>query len=520
MENYLTGKLWPIHYKPKNNELLSSWLARLAIGHGMGFFQFCTYAVKSNKFVLAEREWARDCDRFASEKLIEILSEKTATPIDKIRATMLSVYESKLFEKHTDCSTLPWIIMLRVNTDQDHFKVTQGQQYCPKCLEEDQEPYFRLEWRLAIIVFCVRHKVMLLNQCPHCQAPIAYRKAITNSRIGTKIFGLTYCYNCGGDLRVVGNDSTYYEIKDEEIQFQKYILDGLTEGWINLHGVGYIYSLLFFNGLKALGSTLVCGKHSARIREAICKKYQIDNFQISPLPNMKKNIERLGILERRKLLSMLRILLKDWPNKFIDFCSQQNIGKSILYRYELDYMPFWYTSIIDRYLSRWRYHISKEELASIYNYRRRLMEGTFVSPNKSEPLKAITKSMKSVGKSQYYEPAEWPHLLIKANWGQKNYKQDGEKNRSLIPMRRMSEDIWFEIRGVLDRAYKLIKVRKTENDREIMNGLFYAICCSCPWQKIPIEDSLRTLTYNRYRKFKKNGYLPDLLVIGSRIYED
>jgi hypothetical protein len=33
-ETDLTGKVWPVHLKPQEDELLSSWLTRLALAHG------------------------------------------------------------------------------------------------------------------------------------------------------------------------------------------------------------------------------------------------------------------------------------------------------------------------------------------------------------------------------------------------------------------------------------------------------------------------------------------------------
>jgi len=47
--------------------------------------------------------------------------------------------------------------------------------WCPHCLKEDQEqgkqPYFRLVWDVAPVTVCYRHKVRLVDTCPHCQTP-------------------------------------------------------------------------------------------------------------------------------------------------------------------------------------------------------------------------------------------------------------------------------------------------------------------------------------------------------------
>ena len=41
-----------------------------------------------------------------------------------------------------------------------------GLQFCPHCLAEDIEPYFRLAWRLAFYTHCPKHYCMLLDLCP------------------------------------------------------------------------------------------------------------------------------------------------------------------------------------------------------------------------------------------------------------------------------------------------------------------------------------------------------------------
>ncbi len=39
-------------------------------------------------------------------------------------------------------------------------------QFCPHCLAEDEQPYFRREWRLATTIACVRHGSRLTDRCP------------------------------------------------------------------------------------------------------------------------------------------------------------------------------------------------------------------------------------------------------------------------------------------------------------------------------------------------------------------
>jgi hypothetical protein len=68
--------------------------------------------------------------------------------------------------------------------------------WCPCCLSEDREreqsPYLRLNWDLAPVTACLRHKVELVSECPHCG------KSNVRNRASTVVVG--YCTCCGGFL--------------------------------------------------------------------------------------------------------------------------------------------------------------------------------------------------------------------------------------------------------------------------------------------------------------------------------
>ena len=55
-------------------------------------------------------------------------------------------------------------------------------QYCPRCLAEGPEPYFRRGWRFAIEVVCVRHRCRLHDACWRCGALVAPLTQTVSSR--------------------------------------------------------------------------------------------------------------------------------------------------------------------------------------------------------------------------------------------------------------------------------------------------------------------------------------------------
>src|SRR5215213_7254788 len=90
----LSGRLWPAHIKPQPDELLSSWLVRLAMAHASKLHTFCSIIWPRKQI------WNRDIDRSADTELLQTLSDKTDTSIERVRATTLAGYESVLFEEH------------------------------------------------------------------------------------------------------------------------------------------------------------------------------------------------------------------------------------------------------------------------------------------------------------------------------------------------------------------------------------------------------------------------------------
>jgi hypothetical protein len=152
-ESSLSGELWPVHIKPKEDELLSSWLVRLAMAQGLKLHTFCSITWPLKQI------WNRDIDRSASAELLETLSKKTATPVERVRATTLAAYESALYEEHKSLGPAAWITPIGVY-HRIHTKC--GLQFCLLCLAEDEEPYYRRKWRLAFMVACEKHHVLLL----------------------------------------------------------------------------------------------------------------------------------------------------------------------------------------------------------------------------------------------------------------------------------------------------------------------------------------------------------------------
>jgi hypothetical protein len=128
--------MWSIRVWPLPDELLTSWIIRVAHGFGLKVQTFCNILFGNTRQV-----WNRDVDRLGPEWLIESLSIGTGTPLAKAFATTLRAYEGILYVQYKTPGALPWIQTLKMHhRKRDGF----GIQFCGRCLAEDPVPYFRM----------------------------------------------------------------------------------------------------------------------------------------------------------------------------------------------------------------------------------------------------------------------------------------------------------------------------------------------------------------------------------------
>ncbi|MBV1775079.1 TniQ family protein [Burkholderiaceae bacterium DAT-1] len=185
--------LWPAHPHPYRGELLSSWLVRLAHANGLKVQTFCRLSF-GNEFQV----WNRDIDRLAPAWLLDTMSKKTGTPLSRVESATLHIYKGKLFEHEKASGQLPWILPLQIYHRK---RMGFGLQFCPQCLAEDTEPYFRLAWRVAPFTFCPTHQCMLHDQCPRCSQGVAFHRIELGHPELNSTNPLCICWSCGYDLR-------------------------------------------------------------------------------------------------------------------------------------------------------------------------------------------------------------------------------------------------------------------------------------------------------------------------------
>jgi hypothetical protein len=357
-KNSLSGKFWPAHIKPKEDELLSSWLVRLAMAHAQKLHTFCSLVWSRKKQI-----WNRDIDKCADASVLNVLAEKTGTPRDKVAGTTLAAYEGLLYERHNPYGNTRWIMPVGVY---HRTRRRYGLQFCPRCLAEDKEPYYRRSWRLAFITLCETHRVSLFDRCPQCSAPVNFHRNELGDRRKWLPESIAQCYACRYDLRETPATVVEQLLDCHLIEFQKSLTKVMENSWTQVACYGNIYSHLYFTVLHQLMKVCATGKRAIGLREAISRELNIER----PLPVLtesSRDIERLNIADRRKLLDMARYLLEEWPQRFIRLCLTHKVWSAALLR-DLNDVPFWYWSVIHDHLYRISYTPSDQEILSVISH--------------------------------------------------------------------------------------------------------------------------------------------------------
>lgn len=303
----------PCSVKPKEDELFSSWLIRLAYHHELKSHSF--YKILFPKYQI----WTRDIDKLAPSELIKELSIKTLSTHEEIYNTTLKSYETRLYLKHNAYGNLKWILPFGVF---HRIRKHCGLVYCPLCLKNDNEPYFRKHWRLSISIICTNCGVYLHEKCPKCKKPVVFFRNDIGNKNKQPPETISSCYNCEYDL----SKSPILYASSKCFENQKTLFTILDNG-LNKE---IIYPHLYFEVLHQI------------IKILLNRKTKLFNNKIN---KSNKTFETLPIETRRIVLKQAFWLLEDFPNRFIKFFKVKNIKSTILLR-DFQNSPFWYYKIV------------------------------------------------------------------------------------------------------------------------------------------------------------------------------
>lgn len=328
----LSGTLWPVHPKPLPDELLSSWIVRIAEANGVKL-ETMTHLL----FGAYPLPWNRDIDRLAPKWLLKGICAHTGSCYWEAYRMTLAGYRTRLYRYRKDSGQLRWILPVQINsTKRDGF----GMQYCPACLVADKAPYFRRKWRVAFHTFCPEHVIMLHDCCPACGAAVSFYRRDFGRSID-EAGAICLCYQCQFDLRtapqapVVIYDDGAFQLYVEMLQALDGAANDADQFNLKFHAVLHQLCKVMLSDqnhdqlrqyvakmLRVVTAPAVYGRMSLEHRR-VFDRYQIVFFALWLLTAPE---ERIGAAWHAKAVRF-NLLMKDFsdaPKWFADLAGQLN----------------------------------------------------------------------------------------------------------------------------------------------------------------------------------------------------
>ena len=344
--------LLPVHPQPRQGELLSSWMVRLAFSK--------VFALHTFYFSLLEYKapiWNRDIDRHPPPALLEVLKNHTQQSELAIQSMTLSYYEGMLFETLPVCGDAIWLLPAGIY---HRTRRREGMQFCPLCLQSDSEPFYRRAWRLAFCTVCREHSCLMLQHCPYCESPVAFHRHGMGWLKSPAPFSIRLCHHCGFDLGM----AKPAQVSWPDAQSRELMCDMLNMLEGNAWSGGPLAlcsSLSFFNGLRILLGA-IGGRNGKRVRAALCERLGL-SFDIEP----NRDFEYQSTITRFNLLTTGLWLISDWPSRFLEVFQGEGFTRS-RFSDNLHIHPYWLQLQVARHLDTRPYLPSYEEVVAAANY--------------------------------------------------------------------------------------------------------------------------------------------------------
>ena len=327
----LSGQFWPVRLKPYNDELLSSWLLRLSRAYGTDPRCFCATISRHAAFR------GDDVDQVTDDHLLKVLADQTATPWAQVSESTLPGYLGFAIRKRPRRGLRPWVLRTGRH-DGRHPRL----QYCPYCLQHDEDPYFRRPWRLTFVTTCAQHRCRLLDRCTKCLAPFTIPQGPSATD------AITCCMRCQFDVRRARAPQVEAKVSHHRvIAFEVVLIEALRRGWCPLGRTLSVLTEEYLAVLLHLGRMLVSRRSSQDLRQAFCRQLGEPDFEPGFPSPQKRSIEVLSVADRFSLLVLLAWWLDDWPTRFIAMCSQVQLSPGDL-SHSFRFPPDWYEDVVEQ----------------------------------------------------------------------------------------------------------------------------------------------------------------------------
>lgn len=328
----LSGKLLPVHPKPLPDELLTSWIVRVAEANGAKLHTLSRFLFGNHD----RSPWVRDVARSGPVWITDKMAEVTGASKAQAVATTLTGYVGVVFSARQTSGQLRWLLPAKIRSSN---RLGYSVQYCPECLAQDKIPYFRRKWRIGFYTFCPSHGVALYDCCPKCEAPIVIHRRDFSVDIG-RAGSITQCHVCGGDMR----RSASLNIAPYSDSLTRYYTSVLRD-FENDDGKERSYDLDYYAVLHQLCKVLVSNSNHGCLREFICTNIGWPN---KLLPTGRQPFEQRRSSDRYYVVALALWLMHSLEERLRDAWSHGVVRYNLLLKDFAD-PPCWYEAVVQKF---------------------------------------------------------------------------------------------------------------------------------------------------------------------------
>lgn len=210
----------PLYVEPQENEVLLSWLLRLATR-----LEVSLHTLIRAAFWIDDRRERSQWWRRPEPQMLSRIGAKTGISIERLRGM---TFES-------------WSPVYRDDEASERFSAErfrtevprrQGFRYvlCEQCLDSNGVPHHLCTpWTIGWVAVCPDHACIMTVRCPKCRAKLGIGRTSSIAR-----FSPATCVRCGNDLRYGFHQPAHPSV----IRLQYALLEGKRQGTTELAGIG------------------------------------------------------------------------------------------------------------------------------------------------------------------------------------------------------------------------------------------------------------------------------------------
>jgi len=459
------------------DELLSSWLSRLARANALKLQELLTMVTRTRRSYMG-----RDLDGLIDPEFATSLAALSGIPPTKLvgwtyGANSLDLTAADQLKKGGRRWILPKVSKSRRPT-------APWLQFCLPCLQSDATPYMRRRWRYAFLTTCEIHGGKLSTHCPFCGAPFDFEGYDIDAPLAERVAPISACTQCRRDIRQA---CVSFEAADVRVvRYERALCAAADRGWTRVRGVGWVYSHQVFDVLHRL-LRLLHAKNGLR-RLLIGSAFPGAMFG-TPFDVPLGRFEGWPYDVRHQVMAWLSGLLRGWPEHFVEQCSQFNVLRSSIHGHRGS-VPYWFDQVLHDRLYRPWYKPSPEEILSVrsaivragqpdtqYNLRRWL--GLYCPDEPCVRRLALPS----------------PEQL--SLFGEAPAADTHKRNTDDDPSREQFE----VIRSKLARIQRRVK-SNTPDLYDVWCAVLYRLRTGCPWAALPSDFPKWATVYWYYVRWK------------------